>query len=96
MATTQCYVGGLELNSRLHFIHAVVLQTVNRASQNAKTLKICSGVNRARRRGGPNHLSQFRTIQTRSGCIIRCGFVSVPIRIGEHDLCRNGNMLARF
>ena len=38
--------------------------------------------------GGVTHRLHFAIRQTRSGCIDRWGFVSVPTRIGEHDLCR--------
>jgi hypothetical protein len=44
MATTQCYVGGLELNSTLYFHPCRCMQTVNRGSRNAKTLKLHSEV----------------------------------------------------
>ena len=37
---------------------------------------------------GDRDRCEFRTLLRDSGCIIRCGFVSVPTRIGEHDLCR--------
>ena len=35
-----------------------------------------------------SHRCQFARDETRGGCIVRCGFVSVPKRIGEHDLSR--------